>query len=52
MKEVDQPKMQVSMKIDRDTKMGVVTDLKTQLRKAQCLKISYSAKKQVRRASK
>jgi biopolymer transport protein ExbD len=25
MKEVDQPKMQISMKIDRDTKMGVVT---------------------------
>jgi hypothetical protein len=37
------------MKIDRDTKMGVVTELKTQLRKAQCLKISYSAKKQIRR---
>lgn len=52
MKEVDQPKMQVSMKIDRDTKMGVVTELKTQLRKAQCLKISYSAKKQIRRVSK
>lgn len=45
MKEVDQPKMQVSMKIDKDTKMGIVTDLKTQLRKAQCLKIVYSAKK-------
>ena len=50
MKEADQPKMQISMKIDRDTKMGIVTELKTQLRKAQCLKISYSAKKQVRRA--
>lgn len=45
MKEMDQPKMQVSMKIDKDTKMGIVTELKTQLRKAQCLKISYSAKK-------
>jgi biopolymer transport protein ExbD len=45
MKEADQPKMQVSMKIDRDTKMGIVTELKTQLRKAQCLKISYSAKR-------
>jgi biopolymer transport protein ExbD len=49
MKEVDQPKMQVSMKIDRDTRMGIVTELKTELRKAQCLKISYSAKKQIRR---
>lgn len=45
MKEVDQPKMQISMKIDRETKMGIVTELKTELRKAQCLKISYSAKK-------
>ena len=45
MKEEDQPKMQISLKIDKDTKMGIVTDLKTQLRKAQTLKISYSAKK-------
>ena len=45
MKEADQPKMQVSLKIDKDTKMGIVTELKTQLRKAQTLKISYSAKK-------
>jgi len=37
--------MQISLKIDKDTKMGIVTDLKTQLRKAQTLKISYSAKK-------
>lgn len=45
MKEADQPRMQISMKIDRDTKMGIVTELKKELRKAQCLKISYSAKK-------
>ena len=45
MKEADQPKMQVSLKIDKDTKMGIVTELKTQLRTAQTLKISYSAKK-------
>lgn len=45
MKEADQPKMQISMKIDKDTKMGIVTELKTQLRKAQTLKISYSAKR-------
>ena len=44
MKEADQPKMQVSLKIDKETKMGIVTELKTQLRKAQTLKISYSAK--------
>lgn len=45
MKEADQPRMQISMKIDRETKMGIVTELKKELRKAQCLKISYSAKK-------
>lgn len=45
MKEADQPKMQISMKIDKETKMGIVTELKQELRKAQCLKISYSAKK-------
>ena len=45
MKEADQPKMQVSLKIDKETKMGIVTELKTQLRKAQTLKISYYAKK-------
>ena len=45
MKEADQPKMQVSLKIDKETKMGIVTELKTQLRKAQTLKISYSAEK-------
>ena len=45
MKEADQPKKQVSLKIDKETKMGIVTELKTQLRKAQTLKISYSAKK-------
>jgi len=49
MKEIDQPKMQISMKIDKDTEMGVVTELKQELRKAQCLKISYSAKKVRRR---
>ena len=45
MKEADQPKMQVSLKIDKETKMGIVTELKTQLRKVQTLKISWSAKK-------
>ena len=45
MKEADQPKMQISMKIDRNCKMGIVTELKKELRKAQCLKIIYSAKK-------
>lgn len=44
-KESDRPKMMVSLKVDRETKMAVVTDIKQALRKAQALLINYSAKK-------
>ena len=44
MKEEDQPQMTVSLK-DRDTKMGIVTDIKEALRRAYALKINYSAAK-------
>jgi biopolymer transport protein ExbD len=47
MKEEDQPFMTVSIKADRDTKMGLITDLKQALRDAYALKISYSARKAV-----
>jgi biopolymer transport protein ExbD len=43
MKEEDQPFMTVSIKADRGTKMGVVTDVKQALREAYALKISYSS---------
>lgn len=43
MSESDQPFMRVSLKIDKDTKMGIVTDIKQALRKAYALKINYSA---------
>ena len=43
MKEEDQPQMTVSLKVDQDTKMGIVTDIKEALRKAYALKINYSA---------
>jgi biopolymer transport protein ExbD len=43
MKEADQPFMTVSLKADKDTKMGVMTDVKQALREAYALKISYSA---------
>lgn len=43
MKEEDQPFMTVSLKIDKETKMGIVTDVKQALRKAYALNISYSA---------
>lgn len=39
------PLMTTSIKVDEYTKMGVVTDIKQELRKVQALKISYSARK-------
>ena len=44
MKEEDQPFMTTSLKIDYETNMGLVTDLKQSLREAYALKIVYSAK--------
>lgn len=41
--EKDRPRMMISLKIDQDTKMGIVTDVKQELRKAQALLINYSA---------
>jgi len=34
----------VSMKIDKNTKMGLVTDIHEELREADALNINYSAK--------
>lgn len=45
MSENDQKMMTVSLKVDDNTKMGVVTDVKQELRKASALKINYSARK-------
>lgn len=44
MDEADQAYMTVSLKIDKEAKMGVVVDVKQALRKASALKINYSAK--------
>jgi biopolymer transport protein ExbD len=44
MNENDRPKMTVSIKADRKTKMQIVSDTKLALRKAQALKINYSAR--------
>lgn len=41
--EADRNSMTVSIKADQDTRMGIVTDVKQELRKANALKISYSA---------
>ncbi len=43
--EADVPKMTFSLKIDEETDMGIVTDLKQELRKVQALKINYSSRK-------
>lgn len=43
MKEEEQGLLTVSIKADKETKMGIVTDVKQALRRAQALKISYAA---------
>ena len=35
----------ISMKVDSDAKMGIITDVKQELRQANALKINYSTKK-------
>jgi biopolymer transport protein ExbD len=47
--EVDRSQMTVSLKVDKDVKMGIVTDIKQELRKANALKISYSATQELKR---
>ncbi len=48
-KESDVPKMTFSLKIDEKTNMGIVTDIKQELRKVQALKINYSSRKGVKK---
>tara|TARA_R110002049_G_scaffold305865_1_gene503402 strand:- start:1891 stop:2367 length:477 start_codon:yes stop_codon:yes gene_type:complete len=43
--EAERPLMTFSMKVDNDVKMGIVTDVKQELRKANALKINYSTGK-------
>ena len=47
MKESDQGLLTVSIKADKDTKMGIITDIKQALRRAQALKINYAATKRM-----
>ena len=44
----EQPFITTSLKIDQNTKMGIVTDVKQELRKVNALKINYSAKKSIK----
>lgn len=43
MKEEEQGLLTISIKADKETKMGVITDIKQALRRAYALKISYAA---------
>ena len=43
--EAERAQMTVCLKIDEKTKMGIVTDVKQELRRANALKISYAASK-------
>ena len=43
--ENDRKLLTTSLKVDGDTKMGVVTDVKQELRKASAFKINYSTRK-------
>ena len=42
---MDQTAQVVSLKVDQNTQMGIVTDIKQVLRKSWALKINYSATK-------
>lgn len=43
--EAEVPQMITSLKVDEYTKMGIVTDIKQELRKASALHINYSSRK-------
>lgn len=45
MDEAERPQMVVALKVDETTKMGIVADVKTELRKAAALHIMYSSRK-------
>lgn len=49
--EAEKTKMWVSLKVDKDTKMGIVTAVKQELRQASALKVLYSTTKRDRTAS-
>ena len=42
--EAERPMMTTSLKIDEETKMGIVSDVKLELRKSDALKINYSTR--------
>ena len=47
--EEERPLMITSLKVDENTKMGIVNDIKQELRKAAALHINYSSRKRAER---
>ena len=45
--EVDRKLITTSLKVDKETRMGIVTDIKQELRQAGAFKINYSTKRKV-----
>ena len=45
MSEVDRSYMTVAIRADQDVRMGIVSDVKQELRRCSALKIMYSARK-------
>jgi len=43
--EAEVPFMTTSLKVDEKTKMGIITDIKQELRKSQALKLNYSTRR-------
>ncbi len=43
--EVDRPLLTTSLKVDGETKMGIITDIKQELRQVSAFKINYSTRK-------
>ena len=44
---VEQPKLIVSLRVDKKSEMGLVTDVKQELREAGTLRINYSSKRKL-----
>jgi len=47
--EEERPLMVTSLKVDENTRMGIINDIKQELRKAAALHINYSSRKQAER---
>ena len=51
MSEDDRQHLTVTIRADRDTEMGIINDVKQELRKAGALNINYSAEKRIKKES-